>query len=116
MATSGGFTIIRKENTMDLEYLADQIKDELCGAKDYIKKAIELKPMTESWSKKFFEMSTEEHKHAQNLFQMFDEYCSKMSNSIASMPEYATKLHIETVDIYTECTAELKAMFDIYKS
>lgn len=28
---------------MDLEYLADHIKEELCDSKDYAKKALELK-------------------------------------------------------------------------
>lgn len=101
---------------MDLDYLSEQIQEELCDAQDYIKKAIELKPMTESWSKKFFEMSTDEQKHAQYLFQMFNEYCSKISKSITEMPDYASELHKITVDRYTEQLAKIKAMTEIYKS
>lgn len=100
---------------MDLYYLADHIKEELEGSKDYIMRALELKPMTETWSKKLYEMSMEEHKHATNLYQMFNEYCLKMSASMNDMPEYARSLKDEIVDVYAECTSKIKAMWELYK-
>lgn len=100
---------------MDIEYLVDKIKDELCGAKSYIKMAIELKPMTETWSKKFYEMSIEEHKHANNFYSMFNEYCSKISNEYTDLPDYIKEMRHEIVDMYTDYTACIKALWEAYK-
>ena len=52
---------------MDSEYFKEQILDELEGAKDYIKKSIEIKAMNEQWSEKYAEMSVQETGHAKNL-------------------------------------------------
>lgn len=101
---------------MDLEYLADRIKDELLGSKEYAKYALELKPMTETWSKKFYDMSVEEHKHASNFYQMFNEYCSKMSSSFSDLPDYAKEIRSDVVDSYAECTAKIKAMWELFRS
>lgn len=100
---------------MDLDYLVNGINDELKGSKEYIKIAIELKPMTESWSKKFYEMSVEEHKHAAALYSMFNEYCSKLSQSYMDLPEYVKDMRSEIVDKYSECTALIKSMWETYK-
>jgi hypothetical protein len=101
---------------MDLEYLYDHIQEELESSKEYIRLAIELKPMTEAWSKKFYSMSMEEHAHATNFYGMFNEYCSKLSGSFVEMPEYIRDMHREMVDKYTACTTTIKAMWEIYKS
>lgn len=100
---------------MDIEYLVEKIKEELCDSKDYIKKAIELKPMTDSWAKKLYEMSVEEHKHANNLYSMFDEYCSKVTSSFTNVPQYIADARTEVIDTYSEYTACIKALWDIYK-
>ena len=101
---------------MDLEYLYNHISEELEGSKEYIKIAIELKPMTEAWSKKFYTMSMEEHAHAANFYAMFNEYCSKLSESFVEMPEYVADMRKDIVDKYIECTAKIKSMWEIYKS
>lgn len=100
---------------MDIEYLFDKIKEELHGSKCYIKTALELKPMTEAWAKKFFTMSQEEHAHATNFYNMFNEYCSKMAGSLTELPDYVKQMHKEAVDMYAECTAAIKAMWELYK-
>ena len=100
---------------MDLQFLQDQIKDELCDAKKYAKLAIELKPMTEVWSKKFLEMSSDEHKHATNLYAMFNEYCSKMSDKFDELPAYVEEARSDVIDCYAECSAVIKEMWAIYK-
>lgn len=100
---------------MDIEYLLDHIKEELCDSKDYAKKALELKPMTEAWSKKFYEMSVEEHKHATNFYQMFNEYCSKMSTSFTDFPDYVKEFREEVVDTYTKYTTTIKTMWELLK-
>ena len=100
---------------MDLQYLHDKIKDELCDAKMYAKLAIELKPMTEVWSKKFLDMSADEHKHATTLYGMFNEYCSKLSEKFDEMPEYVDEIRSDVIDSYASCTAVIKEMWAIYK-
>lgn len=100
---------------MDLEFLRNQIKDELHDSKMYAKLAIELKPMTEVWSKKFLEMSADEHKHATILYGMFNEYCSKLSEKFDEMPEYIGEIRSDVVESFASCTAVIKEMWNIYK-
>lgn len=100
---------------MDLQFLKDQIEDELCDSKKYAKLAIELKPMTDAWSKKFYEMSTDEHKHATALYAMFNEYYTKVSANVESMPAYATDLCSEVSEIFATHTAVIKELWSIYK-
>lgn len=100
---------------MDLETIAELIEEELEGSMRYVKTAIELKPMTEAWSKKFLDMSVEEHKHANNLYLLFNEYCSKIAGSFVDVPTYVSEVRSKTIDCYADCTAKIKAMWDIYK-
>lgn len=100
---------------MDLQFLRDQIKDELSDSKMYAKLAIELKPMTESWSKKFIEMSADEHKHATNLYAMFNEYCSKLSDKFEELPDYVDDYRSDVIESYSSCTAVIKEMWALYK-
>ena len=57
-----------------------------------------------------------EHKHASNFYQMFNEYCSKMSNSLNDLPEYVKETRKEVVDMYSECTAKIKIMWELIKA
>lgn len=100
---------------MDLQFLREQIKDELCDSKMYAKLAIELKPMTEVWSKKFLEMSSDEHKHATNLYNMFTEYCMKISDKVEDIPDYIQEARSDVIDTYAECTAVIKELWSICK-
>lgn len=100
---------------MDVEYLYNKIKEELHGSKEYIKTALELRPMTEAWAKKFYSMSMEEHTHATNFYNMFNEYCTKMAGSMTELPDYIKEMRKDIVDIYTECTATIKSMWELYK-
>lgn len=77
--------------------------------------ALELKPMTDSWSKKFYTMSMEEHAHATNFYNMFNEYCSKVAGTVTDLPDYIVNMRKEIIDTYAECTASIKAMWELYK-
>lgn len=101
---------------MDLESLSKLIEEELEGAMRYAKMAVELKPMTEAWSKKLMDMSTEEQKHANYLYSMFNEYCSKMAESLVDLPNYAKEIRSNTVDQYTKCMVKIKTIQEMYKS
>lgn len=100
---------------MDLKYFERQIIDELQGAKDYIQRAIEIKPMSPKWGKTFFEMSSQEAQHAENLYSMFNEYCSKVTGSFDEIPAYIRDMRENVTNTYTECMTAIKAMHSIYK-
>lgn len=99
---------------MDAEYFKNQINEELCGAKDYIKKAIELKPMNITWSKMLVDMSAAELNHATNLYKMFNEYYDIMAKKYSEVPEYIEEIRDEVIDCYAEKSAIVKAMHEMY--
>lgn len=100
---------------MNIEYFKDQIKDELDGARCYIKNAIEIKAMNQSWAKTFMEMSAAELTHATNLYKMFEEYYGIISKSYEKgVPDYIEKTRNEIVDMYTECGAKIKYMHEMF--
>lgn len=101
---------------MDLEYFYDQIKDELCGAKQYIKYAIELKAMSPSWSKTLVQMSAMELEHASNLYNMAMEYIDRMSAGYSTkIPKYISDMKDKITDCYTDKSAEVKMLHAMYK-
>lgn len=95
---------------MDAKYFKNQICDELNGAKCYIKKAIELKPMAPAWSKMLVEMSAAELKHAEYLYKMFGEYYQQMATTYKTVPQYIQDIREEIVDVYTDMSAKIKLM------
>ena len=99
---------------MDAKYFKEQISDELEGAKCYIKKAIELKPMAPEWSKMLVEMSAAELKHAEYLHKMFGEYYKKISEAYTTVPSYIADIREEITEMYTECTVQIRAMHEMY--
>ena len=99
---------------MDAEYFKNQICDELCGAKDYIKKAIELKPMNATWSKTLMEMSAAELSHATNLYKMFIEYYDIMAKKYEEVPDYLQDIRSDIIDCYAEKSALVKTLHEMY--
>ena len=99
---------------MDLVYLKDHITEELNDSKDYIKRAIEIRPMNANWGKILFDMSAQELTHASYFYNMFNEYCVILSKNYVEMPDYISKIRDEVVDMYTECSVKIKAMHEMY--
>ena len=99
---------------MNAEYFESHICEELEGAKEYIKKAIELKPMAPSWSKMLVDMSAAELNHSTLLFKMFGEYYKKLSEAYSEVPAYITEINERITDKYTTMYAEIKIMHDMY--
>lgn len=99
---------------MDATYFKNQIMDELNGAKCYIMKAIDLKPMAPAWSKMLVEISASELKHAEYLKKMFDEYYQKVSEVYKKVPEYIEKSRNEIIDVYSEEVNSVKKMHEMF--
>lgn len=100
---------------MDLNYFKTQIEDEIEGCKDYLYKAIEIKPMNESWAKIFVEMSDAEKEHAINLYSMMGSYYNKLQNGYKSTPKYMEKVVNETTIYFNEsidCISKLEATYE----
>lgn len=100
---------------MDIDYFKTHIEEELEGAKDYIKRAIEIKPMEPAWSKSLVEMSAQELAHANHLFDMFNEYYVILGGSFTEIPKYIVDTREEITEMYTECCAVIKLMHSMYK-
>lgn len=64
-----------------IKELADEMKDELCSAKDYAEKYIEKKANNENeWASRFKSMAQDELKHASSLHEMIVQEINKLSN------------------------------------
>lgn len=99
---------------MTLEYFHDRICDELSGAEDYIKFAMEVRAMDASFAKQFVEMSAAELDHATRLYKMFEQYYQKASTAFSEIPAYMSDLKKCIVDKYMEEYPKIKAMHDAY--
>lgn len=62
---------------MNAKYFKEEICEELDGASDYLKKAIDTFKSHPEWSKKFWDMSEAEQNHAACLYKMFMELYSE---------------------------------------
>lgn len=80
---------------MDLIYLCGQIDDELYGARDHIKHAIELKPMNQEFAKNFAQMAETEKDHALKIYSMLNTYVEKLESGYRETPSEMRAL-IET--------------------
>lgn len=99
---------------MDADYFVEQIHDELTGAKDYIKLAIEIKAMNPAWSKTLVDMSAAELNHAISLYKMFEEYFSAFTRAYSEIPDYLRKLKHDLAEYYTSTSAKVKYMHEMY--
>lgn len=99
---------------MTLEYFHDRICDELSGAEDYIKFAMEVRAMDSSFGKHFVEMSAMELDHATTLYKMFETYYQQASKAFTEIPEHMSKMQKCITDKYMEGYAKVKALHDAY--
>ena len=99
---------------MNQIYLKEHLCDELEDSKEYIKRAIEIKAMDQSWAKMLFEMGSDELKHAGYLYKMAEDYYKKVSSAYSTPPEYMEDCMEEIVEMYTEEYASIKKMQDIF--
>ena len=99
---------------MDLEYMMCQINDELDGAADYAKKAMEIKPMAPTWTPILLEMAKAEMTHASNLYKMAQEYYGRISAYYGqTIPDHLSKMYSEITDTYTEKSLMVKTLMEM---
>lgn len=103
---------------MTFSYFRSKICEELEGACEYIKKALELKISNPSWAKQYVEMSAAELNHATAQFKMFEEHYTNITSTFseeqkAAMP-WLSEVRSEIVDLYSERYAKVKAMHDLF--
>jgi len=101
---------------MDLHYFESQICDELSGAEDYIKKALEIKPMNAKWGDTFVKMSSAELEHAEDLKGMLDEYYKSLTEKMEDGRSKTRFMnwYSEVVEHYISCVANVKVLHSMY--
>lgn len=99
---------------MNMQFYKEHIEDELEGAKQYIRWAIELKGSKPSWSKSFVEMSAAELKHADALYKMHQEHFESIASAYKEIPGYISEIEDCIEDMYDRCVSEVKHMHDLY--
>ena len=99
---------------MTLEYFHDRICDELSGAEDYIKFAMEVRAMDGNFAKQFADMSAMELDHATRLFKMFEQYYAQASKAFSVVPEHMSSMQKEIANKYMEGYAKVKTLHDAF--
>lgn len=100
---------------MDLNYLSGQIDEELYGAKDYIKKAIEVKPMNSEWAKSFSQMAEAEKEHALKLYTMMNDYFEKLKSGYRETPAVMSALVESTRKCFNEDMEKYAVLYSAYQ-
>lgn len=102
---------------MYLSWFHEELKEEIAGAKTYIKKALEVKAMSEKMAKTFYEMAIQESEHAKNIYTMSMEYFDKIASaySVDTIPEYLCEIRDNIIDCYTKEAIDLKMLIAMYK-
>lgn len=99
---------------MNSEYFKEHIEEELEGALDYIKQAIEIKPMNSSWAKDFAEMSKNELEHASGIYEKYGEYYGKLAKSYDMVPDCISEMWHDTATMYAELSAKVLHMHEMF--
>lgn len=100
---------------MDAMYFRDHIMDELEGACDYIKRAIELKAMDLQMSKTLVDMSAAELSHANSLYEMFGKYYAKITSVYKEAPAFLEETKNFLGEEFPEKSAKILHMHEMYK-
>ena len=97
-----------------LEYFKKLLWEELDGAKEYIKLALEFKSTYPEWAKMFLDMSANELTHATNIYKMADKSYHETITAYKEPPEYLKEMWECIVDKYSSCSAKVKYMHEMY--
>lgn len=97
-----------------LEYFKKLLCDELHGAEEYVKNALEFKSTYPEWSKTFISMSAMELEHASNIYKMAEASYKETAESYNDPPEYLHEMWECIVKKYADKTAKVKYMHEAY--
>ena len=98
----------------EIRYFKDQICDELEGARDYLKKAIDYYKTRPEWSAKFYEMAEAEEHHATELYKMFVQMYSE--NAITYQMSQARDMIMECFSVQMRKIEDCKTTYSIMKN
>lgn len=102
---------------MDILYYNNQVKEELDGAMDYIKKAIMLKKDHPTWAQMYQKMSATELEHAATLMKIFEEgykACVADIEAKGYTPLYLNDCRKSIMDMYQEFSSKINYMHELY--
>lgn len=102
---------------MDILYYNNQVKEELDGATEYIKKAILLKKDHLAWAQMYQKMSMTELEHASNLMKIFEEdYKAVVTQEETNghTPIYLNDCRKSIMDMYQEFSSKVNYMHELY--
>lgn len=94
---------------MNSKFFTDHIMEELDGAVEYAKKAIDVKPTHPKWAKVFNQMSKQELQHAGNFRRMFELW---MSENKEKMTESDTEMYDSAIKKFTTSMIEIDSLCD----
>lgn len=97
----------------EIRILCDEIKEELCGAKDYAKKYQMLKTDYPLVAKKYYEMATDELKHAGYFHDMIIDKIKEYKDKVGEPPEYMLDIWNEKHEFYIEEVACIKVILNM---
>lgn len=96
-----------------IQMLADEIKDELHGAKTYAKAATQYKMEMPTLAQTFYTMAQDELKHA-NMLHTEAVKAIEAQRKIAEPPAYMKERWDEEHKKYVEKAAKVKYMLEMY--
>jgi len=97
-----------------LEYFKELLWDELHGAKEYIKLALEFKATYPEWAKMFLDMSATELNHATNIYKMAEQSYKETITPYKEVPKNLWDTWDEMNTKYSECSAKVRYMHEMY--
>lgn len=92
------------------DYLRKHISEEIEGAIDYLKKAIELKADYPTIAEKFYRMSEMEVEHANCMTKIFNSLERQPSTTLSDY----SKMQEEIIDAYTTSMSKIENMKKLY--
>ena len=98
---------------MDCDYFKSHIQEELEGAKEYAKAALEIKAVNPSWANTYVSMCSQELIHAKNFYEMFNDYYEKAVKPYSEPPKYFKDKREDIMNLYTECYTRVKWLLEM---
>ena len=97
-----------------IKVLAEQITDEVEGAVEYAKMALEQKGVDNELSKLYYELAKTEYTHVQKLHEASIRKINEAKTSGANPPQYMLDKWDETHTQLIDRMAKVKTFMDMY--